>query len=55
LVPRIGLVGLLGSQNLNEPIGECVKDIGVGDVVVQGSRIELSQDVDLPDTAVDTI
>jgi hypothetical protein len=55
LVPCIGLMGLLSSKNLNKSVGEGVKDIRVGNVVMKGSRIELGQDVNLPDFTVDTV
>jgi hypothetical protein len=55
LIPGIGLVGLLGSQDFNKAVAERVENIRIGDVIVQGGGVELGQDIDLPDTAVDTV
>jgi hypothetical protein len=55
LVPGISLISLLCSKNLDEPVGEGVENIGVGDMVVKGGRVELGEDVNLPDFTIDTV
>jgi hypothetical protein len=55
LVPGISLISLLCSKNLDKPVGEGVENIGVGDMVVKGGRVELGEDVNLPDFTIDTV
>jgi len=55
LVPGIIGVGLFGSEDFNEAAGEMVELIGLRDVAVKGSRVELSEQVDTTEAGVDAV
>ena len=48
-VPVGALKGLFRSQDFNKAAAERVKDIGVGNVIVQGGGVELGQNIYLPE------
>ena len=55
LIPRGIFVGLLGGQDLHEAAAEGVEDIRAANVPVQAYRIELRDDVDPVQSAVDAV
>ena len=55
LVPVLGFKRLLRREDLDEPFAESVEPVGVVYVTVQGSRIELGQDIDFAQPGVDAV
>ena len=55
LVPGAAGEGLLGSQNLHETIGELIEFIGLGNMAMERSRVELRQQVNLAYVRIDTV
>ena len=55
LVPVGILDGLLGGEDLQEAVGKAVETVGLRDVAVQGSGVELGQDHDFLDVPVQAV
>ena len=55
LKPLLALGRLLGGQHLDEPVGEHVQVIGLGDVPVERRRVELRQHVDPLESGVQAV
>ena len=55
LVPGSISVGLFGRQDLDEPTGEMIELIGLGDVPVQGRGVELGEQINPAQARVDAI
>jgi len=55
LIPRVVGEGLLGGEDLDEPVGVLVELVGLRDVPVQRGRVELSEQVDPLQPRVDAV
>jgi hypothetical protein len=53
LIPVRIVRRLLGRKDLDEPAGESIESIGIGDVAVERGRVELRQDVDAADVRME--
>src|SRR4030066_142650 len=55
LVPVPILQALLGGEDVDEPVGENVEAVGLGDVTLQAGRVELGQHEDAVDAGVQAV
>jgi hypothetical protein len=47
--------GLFRRQNFDKAVGKGIKNVGLRQVEVEGSRVELGKDINTPEAGVNTI